>query len=123
MRISDWSSDVCSSDLSLPLIFRAIVGTQIGRPPLVKVRKQGHGALINAMFLMRGSFQIFPHSNVAEILQQDEAVVLIARIDGGCCKTVFNQVIGDREDGAWVFMRRWRIHQNRDRKSIRLNYS
>src|SRR3546814_11220030 len=38
---------------------------------------------------------------------------LFRSIDGGCCKTVFNQVIGDREEGAWVFMRRWRIHQNR----------
>src|SRR3546814_2805713 len=42
-----------SKQSSLPLIFRAIVGTQVGRPPLVKVRKQGHGTLINAMFLMR----------------------------------------------------------------------
>src|SRR3546814_4692219 len=56
-----------SKQSSLPLIFRAIVGTQIGGPPLVKVRKQGHGALINAMFLMRGSFQIRSEEHTSEL--------------------------------------------------------
>src|SRR3546814_11170702 len=67
MRISDWSSDVCSSDL-MPATFIRVIGTKrtwmyeteaedsiLGRPMYVpQGRTLGGGSSVNAMIYIRG---------------------------------------------------------------------
>src|SRR3546814_13702365 len=47
MRISDWSSDVCSSDLFATCSFRPEIPGQPRTPPVRRVRVLGLGAMTN----------------------------------------------------------------------------
>src|SRR3546814_14075649 len=89
MRISDWSSDVCSSDLKTPMIAPTkmydsvptltpdeaadlLVKAIIGRPTRIATRLGIFAALINAVapkayeVVMNTAFELFPDSAAAK---------------------------------------------------------
>src|SRR3546814_12810992 len=45
MRISDWSSDVCSSDLPHPMSFPATIRPEVGQSLITKVSRLFNGTL------------------------------------------------------------------------------
>src|SRR3546814_4555302 len=66
MRISDWSSDVCSSDLAL--LERLMVGRGVG-PPLVDVLAKGQPLAPFGIVVMDGRNQIAIPDRLVELVQ------------------------------------------------------
>src|SRR3546814_3186749 len=69
MRISDWSSDVCSSDLSPSILVR---GTSFGRRKGEMMQKRDEATLFSASDLV--NFMGCTHATVLDIRQLDHPV-------------------------------------------------
>ena len=52
------------------------------------------------------------HPDRAEILNQQQPLIEVARKDSGCRKTDAGQILSHMDEGTRVLMRRWRVHQH-----------
>src|SRR3546814_3508549 len=76
MRISDWSSDVCSSDLTIMSFHALFAGTALGVTAYVEhVQLQAAGARVDAMQIERDA-AIAANSDLSQTVKQLQAANL-----------------------------------------------
>src|SRR3546814_15429850 len=85
MRISDWSSDVCSSDLIIPVVDQSAIGQQID------VSSHAHGGVET----IAGAL---PHRVGHILLHMDEAAIGKAEIDAVDLRQASHRAAGDAVD-------------------------
>src|SRR3546814_7024262 len=109
MRISDWSSDVCSSDLSADAADRFQVATQLAGVGAALEGADAHAAVLGRAEwleqLAADEFQVHPLARIAHF--DDRRVVVPAQPDDDCAvvAAAFDRILEE------------------DRKSTRLNSS
>src|SRR3546814_3769758 len=71
MRISDWSSDVCSSDLICRAVEEAFTAHRIDAPPRAAIRRIVGLSLVEAMRMLLPEAQADDHARLADTHKQD----------------------------------------------------
>src|SRR3546814_15010933 len=80
MRISDWSSDVCSSDLICRAVEEAFTAHRIDAPPRAAIRRIVGLSLVEAMRMLLPEAQADDHARLADTYKQ---VFFAMRTTGG----------------------------------------
>ena len=111
-RKIDGRAIIFGQQTDFALIDAAIIGRQVsGRQPM-QFRQQIDSAGIDRQFLARMHVQMLLDPQVAEILDQDQALGQVARQDTRRGKAILPQSFGDGDEGARILLRRWRVHQH-----------
>src|SRR3546814_2440051 len=123
MRISDWSSDVCSSDLEAERIARELAeGLDYVGVLAVELFDCGDHVLVNEMAprVHNSGHWTMDAAVTSQFEQHIRAICGLPLGDGGrLCDAVMENLIGDEID-AWPALL---AEPNADRKSTRLNSS
>eukprot|EP01136_Pigoraptor_vietnamica_P014040 Opistho-1_new@55744 len=96
----------------LALIDGPVIGRHIGGGQCVQVTQQVDRAGIDGQFGVRRLVQMFLDAQVAEILDQHQPLRQVARQYPRRGETVGQQMFGDGDEGARIFMGRRRVHQH-----------
>src|SRR3546814_3413847 len=117
MRISDGSSDVCSSDLPTGAARRAALAVGFGPLPPMTVERSGFGAGTREIDGRPNATQVVIGTSVAALGTGQPVVLLEANVDDATGETLAHAISALMAAGAhdaWV---------TPDRKSTRLNSS
>ena len=100
------------------LIDGAVVGRDRGRGRAMEVGEQVDGAGVDGQLLARRIVHMFLDSQVAEILDQDQPLLQVAGQYAGGGKALIQQMFGNGDEGARVFVRGWRVHQHGTARAV-----
>src|SRR3546814_5314539 len=103
MRISDWSSDVCSSDLICRAVEEAFTAHRIDAPPRAAIRRIVGLSLVEAMRMLLPEAQADDHARLADTYKQ---VFFAMRTTGGLAdEPLFDGVadmLGTLDADGWL---------------------